>query len=106
KTTTKNKLMKLLQTELKNNVLQSMMNILDKKREDIIAANQKDLDAFDKNDQALYDRLIVNQAKVDGMIKAVKEVMQQDDPVGEVISERKLENGLNIINKTAPFGTI
>lgn len=98
--------MKLLQTELKNNVLQSMMNILDKRREDIIAANQKDLDAFEKDDQALYDRLIVNEAKVDGMIKAVKEVMQQDDPVGEVISERKLENGLNIINKTAPFGTI
>ncbi|AEV32683.1 gamma-glutamyl phosphate reductase [Owenweeksia hongkongensis DSM 17368] len=98
--------MRLLQTELKNKVLQSMMNILDKRREDIIAANQKDLDAFDKNDQALYDRLIVNEAKVDGMITAVKEVMQQDDPVGEVISQRKLENGLNIINKTAPFGTI
>lgn len=98
--------MRLLQTELKNKVLQSMMNILDKRREDIIAANQKDLDAFDKDDQALYDRLIVNEAKVDGMITAVKEVMQQDDPVGEVISQRKLENGLNIINKTAPFGTI
>ena len=91
--------MKLLQTEQKNKVLQSMMNILDKRREDIIAANQKDLNAFNKEDQAMYDRLIVNDAKVDGMITAVKEVMEQDDPVGKVISERKLDNGLHIINK-------
>lgn len=98
--------MKLLQTEQKNKVLQSMMNILDKRREDIIAANQKDLDAFNKEDRAMYDRLIVNDAKIDGMITAVKEVMEQEDPVGTVISERKLENGLHIINKTAPFGTI
>lgn len=98
--------MKLLQTEQKNKVLQSMMNILDKRREDIIAANQKDLDAFNKEDRAMYDRLIVNDAKIDGMTTAVKEVMEQEDPVGTVISERKLENGLHIINKTAPFGTI
>lgn len=98
--------MKLLKTEQKNKVLESMMHILDKRREDILIANKKDLDAFSRDDQALYDRLIVNDAKIDGMIQAVREVMQQDDPVGETISERNLDNGLQIVNKTAPFGTI
>ncbi|HET8858442.1 glutamate-5-semialdehyde dehydrogenase [Marivirga sp.] len=98
--------MKLLNTELKNAVLQSMIDNLDKNRDAIIAANKKDLDAFDRDDQALYDRLVVDSAKVDDMIRAVREVKDQDDPVGTVISQDTLENGLSITNKAAPFGTI
>lgn len=98
--------MKLLNTETKNSVLQSMIDYLDKDREAIIAANQKDLDAFSGDDQALYERLIVDNAKVDDMIRAVREVKEQDDPVGKTISDDTLDNGLKITNKTAPFGTI
>lgn len=96
----------LLNTDIKNKVLQSMMQILDSKRNEIIAANQKDLDFFDKADRAMYDRLIVDDKKVDGMIAAIQEVLQQQDPVGKIKSEQALENGLKIENKTAPFGTI
>jgi len=96
----------LLNTDVKNKVLQSMMQILDSKRNEIIAANQKDLDLFDKADRAMYDRLIVDDKKVDGMIAAIQEVLQQQDPVGKIKSEQSLENGLKIENKTAPFGTI
>lgn len=98
--------MKLLDTTTKNNVLQSMMNIIEDKRQDIIKANQKDLEAFNRDDQALYDRLVVDDKKVDGMIKAIEEVKNQDDPVGNVISDTTLDSGLKIINKTDPFGTI
>jgi len=98
--------MKLIKTNTKNYVLKSMMTILDKRRKEIIAANQKDLDAFSKDDRAMYDRLIVDEKKVDGMIQSVKEVMEQDDPVGQVIEHRKLDTGLDITNKTAPFGNI
>jgi glutamate-5-semialdehyde dehydrogenase len=98
--------MKLLNTDIKNKVLQSMMQILDGKRKEIMAANQKDLDLFDKTDRAMYDRLIVDDKKVDGMIAAIHEVLQQQDPVGKIKSEDTLENGLKIENKTAPFGTI
>jgi len=98
--------MQLLNTETKNNVLNSMMKIIGDKRQEIISANKKDLDAFDREDQALYDRLVVDEKKVDGMIQAIKEVKEQDDPVGNIISETTLESGLKIINKTDPFGTI
>ncbi|MFL1013022.1 glutamate-5-semialdehyde dehydrogenase [Flavisericum labens] len=98
--------MKLLSSDVKNKVLQSMINIIDRERDNIIKANQKDLDAFNRDDQALYDRLVVNTAKVDGMIQAIKEVKDQDDPVGKEISNVILDSGLKITNKTAPFGTI
>lgn len=98
--------MKLLSSDIKNKVLQSMIDIIDRERNNIIKANQKDLDAFNRDDQALYDRLVVNEAKVDGMIQAIKEVKAQEDPVGKEISNVTLDSGLKITNKTAPFGTI
>ncbi|UOB16548.1 glutamate-5-semialdehyde dehydrogenase [Abyssalbus ytuae] len=98
--------MKLLNTEIKNKVLQSMIQILDRDKHKIIEANKKDLNSFNKEDQAMYDRLVVNEKKVNGMIQSVREVMIQEDPVGKNISSQTLENGLKIINKTAPFGTI
>lgn len=98
--------MKLLKTAIKNNVLKSMIEILERERKTIITENKKDLDAFQREDQALYDRLVVNDKKVDEMITAVKDVMSQDDPVGQEISNRTLKNNLNIVNTTAPFGTI
>ncbi|TYB79230.1 glutamate-5-semialdehyde dehydrogenase [Bizionia myxarmorum] len=98
--------MELLHTDKKNDVLNSMITLIDRERDNIIKANKQDLDAFDKEDQALYDRLVVNSAKVDGMIQAIKEVRDQEDPVGKTISDMTLDTGLQITNKTAPFGTI
>ncbi|MGY5846932.1 glutamate-5-semialdehyde dehydrogenase [Salegentibacter sp. HM20] len=98
--------MKLLDSKKKNDVLQSMMDILDRRRRDIIKANKKDLEAFGDGDQAMYDRLVVDENKVDAMIQSVREVKDQEDPVGQTIEHRRLDSGLDITNKTAPFGTI
>ncbi|WP_431137258.1 glutamate-5-semialdehyde dehydrogenase [Psychroserpens mesophilus] len=98
--------MKLLSSITKNKVLQSMIRIIDEERKQIIFENQKDLSAFDKEDRALYDRLIVDDAKVDDMIRAIKDVEAQTDPVGQNLSNTTLDSGLQITNKTAPFGTI
>tara|TARA_R110000868_G_scaffold25085_2_gene97903 strand:- start:1599 stop:2798 length:1200 start_codon:yes stop_codon:yes gene_type:complete len=98
--------MKLISTEIKNKVLAAMIRILDENREQLLNANKKDLDLFTKDDQAMYDRLVINHKKIDEMITAVSKVKDQDDPVHQQITEQQLENGLKIINKTAPFGTI
>lgn len=98
--------MKLIDTETRNNVLKSMIQILDKRRNEIIKANKEDIKAFGETEGAMYDRLIVNDKKVDDMIQSVKEVMEQEDPVGQSISHRVLDSGLDITNRTAPFGTI
>ena len=98
--------MKLVNTEIKNNVLTSMTRILDENREELLLANKRDLNAFTKEDQAMFDRLILNDKKIDGMIQAINEVKAQEDPVNQIISDKSLANGLQVTNKTAPFGTI
>lgn len=47
--------MQLLNTDTKNKVLDAMMRIIAENKQAIIEENQKDLDAFTKDDQALYD---------------------------------------------------
>ncbi|MDO6493008.1 MULTISPECIES: glutamate-5-semialdehyde dehydrogenase [unclassified Cellulophaga] len=98
--------MKLLSSKIKNDVLESMIKIIDNDREKILEENKKDIEAFNKEDQALLDRLIVNNSKIDGMIKAITEVKNQEDPVNQEISSLTLDSGLVVTNKTAPFGTI
>jgi glutamate-5-semialdehyde dehydrogenase len=98
--------MKLLATEIKNGVLESMVRILDENRTQLLEANRKDLDSFDKDDQAMYQRLVVDHQKIEEMIQSINEVRSQEDPVNRTISENILANGLKVVNKTAPFGTI
>lgn len=82
------------------------MDLLEEKRQIIIKANASDLAAYDPDDRAMYDRLIVDDARVDGMIKAVKDIRHDTDPVGLVRYEWQHPNGMKVQNKTAPFGTI
>lgn len=73
--------MKLIDTKIKNEVLDAMMKNIDQSRKAILEANKKDLEAFKKDDQALYDRLVLDDSKIDGMIKAISEVRAQEDPL-------------------------
>jgi glutamate-5-semialdehyde dehydrogenase len=98
--------MRLIETGIKNNVLGCMVRILDENRLQLLNANKKDLDAFKKDDQAMFDRLLINNKKIDGMIQAIMQVRSQEDPINKVITDRLLESGLQVVNKTAPFGTI
>lgn len=83
-----------------------MVRILNENRSQLLEANKKDLDLFDKDDQALYERLVVDHKKIEEMIRALRRVRVQDDPVNREITSEELQNGLKVINKTAPFGTI
>jgi len=98
--------MKLLTAEVKNNVLGCMIRILDENRNLLLEANKIDLELFDKEDQAMYQRLVIDHQKIEEMIQAVNAVRSQDNPVNKTISEVLLDNGLKAVNKTAPFGTI
>jgi len=98
--------MNLLGTDIKNDVLHSVKQQISERRQDIIKANAKDLDAWHGSDQAMYDRLIVNDKKVEGMIKAVEDIISDTDPVGRVLYRYRHPNDMLVINKTAPFGTI
>lgn len=98
--------MQILKTKVKNDVLASMVRILEENKDSLVKENKKDLESFSRDDQALYDRLIVDENKVDSMISSVEQVLGQEDPIGKTISKRTLDTGLEIENKTTPFGTI
>ena len=98
--------MEILSTDKKNQVLDSMIRILEERRSQIIEANKVDLDNYNPSDRAMYDRLVVDDKKVDGMIQAVQDIRSDEDPIGLVKYERESSDGLRIVNKTAPFGTV
>ena len=96
----------LLSLETRNNVLFTMATLLDTERVAIIDMNKKDINAYKGTDISMLDRLKVNNAKVDEMINAAKHLASQEDPVGVERFSFKHENGMQVYNKTASFGTI
>lgn len=90
----------------KNNVLLTLAGLLKQNEKEILDANQTDMDSVSDADISMKDRLKVDGAKVDGMIQSLQEVAQQIDPEGKILYEHTREDGLHIINKTVPFGTI
>ena len=96
----------ILSIEQRNNVLLSMARLVSDQQNDILKANEKDLKGNDQLDLAMYDRLKVDQEKINGMVLSLEQLAAQKDPVGIERFHFKHENGLDIYNKTASFGTI
>ena len=96
----------LLSIETRNNVLLTMAELLDQERETIISSNKKDLEAYKGEDISMFDRLKVNDFKVNEMIAAAIHLASQEDPVGVERFAFKHDNGMQVYNKTASFGTI
>lgn len=96
----------ILSIEKRNAVLTTMAALLEQEREALKAINQQDLANYNGEDLAMEKRLLVDDAKVDGMILSVKQLAGQEDPVGQVRYEFTHDNGMKISNKTAAFGTI
>ena len=98
--------MRILNSKLKDDVLHSVLSIVEKRRSEIILENKRDLEAWKGSDQAMYDRLIVNERKVDDMLRAVRDIIADEDPVGKRLYDYIHPNGIRIENRTAPFGVV
>lgn len=90
----------------KNKVLLRLSEILQQNRLRIIDANLLDRSALIDTDESMQDRLKVDDTKIDGMSRSLKEVTQMDEPVGKLLYDFTREDGLHIENRTVPFGTI
>ncbi|WP_308990750.1 glutamate-5-semialdehyde dehydrogenase [Mariniflexile litorale] len=103
----KNKKMNtLLSIETRNAVLLTMAELLEQERAAIIKINKTDLDAYNGDDISMYDRLKVDDSKVDEMIASVTHLASQADPVGIERFSFKHDNGMQVYNKTASFGSV
>ena len=78
------------------------------RREDIIAANVKDMDYGREKglSDAMLDRLMLDEGRVRSIVDGLRAIAEQPDPVGEVMSEWDRPTGLNIKRVRTPLGVI
>ena len=91
---------------IKNSVLSKLSELIKEKEQAIIDANNLDFETFPEMDESMKDRLKVDKKKIGDMIKSLEEVAAQDDPEGKELYNFTRKDGLHIVNKTVPFGTI
>ncbi len=97
-----------LTTAEKNNCLFAMAEALEKSGEALKIANAKDMEAGAKMglSSAMLDRLKLDDKRIAGMAKGLREVAALPDPVGKILDERTRPNGLKLQKISTPIGVV
>src|SRR5215831_16428865 len=74
----------------------------------IFEANNRDLDSAKASGIAepLYKRLVFNEAKLRDVVGGIEQIARMDDPVGRVVAETELDEGLILKKVQAPIGVL
>ncbi len=72
---------------------------------EILAANRRDLERMDRADPK-YDRLLLNHERLGGIADDLRNVAALPCPVGQVLEQRTLDNGLQLSKVRVPVGVI
>lgn len=89
----------------RNAVLMTLAQKIRQHCENIIAANQSDLELMDKNDPR-YDRLLLNEERILSMADDVENVASLPFESSKILEERTLENGLLLQKTSVPLGVV
>lgn len=91
----------------KNNALLAMADALEQATAEILAANALDMEAARGHiSEVMLDRLALTEGRIADMAKGIREVVALPDPVGRVIAENTLPNGLQVQRISVPMGVI
>ncbi len=95
-------------TEQKNTALMAIGDEILKSRDFLMAENEKDLVEGRKNDigDALLDRLTFTDARFDTMVEGLHQVVNLDDPIGEITEMSYRPNGMQVGKLRTPLGVI
>lgn len=95
-------------TQVKNNCLRTIGELLDARREEIKTENQKDLIEGEKKGLsiAMIDRLRLSDTVIDSMINGLLEVCNLPDPVGAFEDMSIRPNGLRVGRMRVPIGVV
>lgn len=95
-------------TKEKDNALILMAEELMNQECEILKANELDLkNAEEKGmSKSMLDRLALNHERIEAMANGLKEIVNLQDPVGEVVSMWQRPNGLQIGQKRVPIGVV
>jgi glutamate-5-semialdehyde dehydrogenase len=94
--------------EDKNKALERIAVELENAADDIVAANQADLEEAEAGQLAppLLKRLRFDQAKIKEACSGLRSLMRLDDPVGVTLSATELDQGLELYKVSCPIGVI
>ena len=100
--------LRTLSTKTKNDALEAMAMALLERREEIFAANARDVANAEAKGMtgALLNRLKLSDSKIEGMAAGCRSVAALPDPIGRVISGERLPNDLFIEQLRVPLGVI
>jgi len=98
----------LLDATAKTDLLRTIAEAIEVATPAIVAANAEDLDRgrAEGIGDALLDRLRLDEARIAGLAAAVRDVADLPDPVGRLLDERVLPNGLRLQKVSVPFGVV
>ncbi|ASG08092.1 MULTISPECIES: glutamate-5-semialdehyde dehydrogenase [Vibrio] len=95
-------------TTQKNNALAIIADELEEQSAAILKANAQDIELAREaglND-AMLDRLLLNESRLQAIANDVRNVINLNDPVGSEIDSRVLENGLSLSRRRVPLGVV
>jgi len=102
------KKMSLADTTQKNEFLLSLANLLAACHQEILSANQVDINKAIQAGlpEAMVDRLTLNQKRLDVIGSDLRGLAELPDPVGEIFETQVLENGLSVCKVRVPLGVL
>ena len=101
-----------LSTKIKNDALYKIADALNLGKDEIISANNLDLDnanlLLEKGEitQSAYNRLKIDENKLRDMIQGVRDIATLEDPVNKIIWEKDIAQGINLKKVSCPIGVI
>lgn len=101
-------ILRKLSTAKKNKVLERAASYLEEGYEELISANDLDMKVAKENgmQEGLLDRLKLTRDRIGQMAEGLRQLVNLEDPIGEVISMKKRPNGLIIGQKRVPLGVV
>lgn len=95
-------------TDKKNSALKLMAENLIKNSETILKANEMDVITARRKGtkESLIDRLVLNMSRIEGMAKGLIETSEFADPIGRVLFEKDMPQGMKLKKISVPMGVI
>jgi glutamate-5-semialdehyde dehydrogenase len=89
-------------------VITKIADILEKNSDLILQANQIDMQNAKAAgiSQSLQDRLLLTTKRIKDMATGARDIAKLPDPLGRILIERNLDNGLNLKQLSVPFGVV
>jgi gamma-glutamyl phosphate reductase len=97
-----------LSSDEKNTILRAMAAAIRKATPELLVANAKDLEAGRAKglSNAMLDRLMLDEKRIEAMAAGIDQVATLPDPVGEIMDAWERPNGIRISQTRVPIGTI